>query len=178
MLRRRTAIGDPGHPEPRSRRDRGVTFIEVLVAVVLLGTVGVGVLAALRVSVDATRLERDHARAYQWLQSANGVLQASPRVSCGYTLPDDALYASGEEKVRLQYEDAIRSSVVNPPGWGDSQITVLAPVKVWDGSRYWDPAAAPKPCYDSDGYLLQLITLQVTSPDGDIIESIEVVKRD
>lgn len=178
MLRRRTSNRDRRSPAEQSRRDRGVTFIEILVAVVLLGTVGVGVLTALRVSVDATRLERDHSRAYQWLQSANGVLQAAPRVSCGYTLPDDAAFASGEEKVRLQYQTLIRNTVVNPPGWGDLQLTVVEPVKVWDGSRYWDPSIAPKPCYDSDGFLLQLVTLQVVSPDGDIIESIEVVKRD
>lgn len=178
MLQRRTASEDPRRRRFDARRDRGVTFVELLVAIVLLGTVGVGVLAALRVSVDATRLERDHSRAYQWLQSANGVLQATPRVSCGYTLPDDGAYASGEEKVRLEYQEAIRSTVENPPGWDESQLSVVEPVKVWDGSRYWDPTIAPQPCYDSDGYLLQLITLQVTSPDGDIIETLEVVKRD
>lgn len=182
MVHRRMTNRSNRQPRGGSRRDRGadrgVTFIEVLVAIVLLGTAGVGVLAALRVSIDATRLERDHSRAFQWLQSANGVLQAAPRVSCGYTLPDDAAYATGEEKVRLQYQSLIRSTVVNPPGWADSQLTVRPPVKVWDGTRYWDPAAAPQTCYDSDGFLLQLVTLQVTSPDGDIIESIQVVKRD
>ena len=181
MRHRRTAIGDPQHPDDRSRRDHGVSFIEILVAIVLLGTVVVGVLGALRISVDATRLERDHSLAYQWLQSANGVLQAAPRVSCGFTLPDDDPYTSGEEKVRLEYQKLIRSvAAIPPPGWVDSQLTVVEPVKAWDGSQYWDPAdpAAPQPCFDSEGYLLQLVTLQVTSPDGDIIETLEVVKRD
>ena len=164
---------------PTPRRDRGTTFIEMLVSIVLLGTVGVGVLTAVRASVIATTVERDHARAFQWLQSADGVLQAAPRVSCNFDPIADAPYTSGEEKVRKTYENLIRSQVVNPPGWADSQITIQQPVLAWDGSRYWDPydPAAPSACFDPD-YLLQLVTLRVTSPDGQIIETNEVVKRD
>jgi hypothetical protein len=129
-------------------------------------------------SVIGTRVERDHAKAYQWLQSANGVLQAAPRVGCDFDAAVDAPYSSGEEKMRLRYQDIVRGQVVNPPGWEDRQLEVLYPVKVWDGNRYWEPAVAPRPCYDPDGFLLQLITMQVTNPAGDIIETIQVVKRD
>lgn len=179
----------PHDSEHRSaRRDRGVSLIEILISVVLLGTVVVAVLGALQMSIVGTRLERDHAKAYQWLQSANGVLQAAERVGCDYdpTDPADPLlddpadlpYADGEEKMRLRYQRLVRSDVVNPPGWENRQLAVLYPVKIWDGSRYWEPAVAPQPCFDTDGYYLQLITLQVTNPAGDIIETIEVVKRD
>ena len=155
-----------------------MSLIEIMVAIVLLATVGVGVLAAVRSTVIGTRLERDHAKAYQWLQSADGVLQAANRVGCDYDPLVDVGYATGEEKVRLKYQDLIRDGVANPPGWADLQITVRYPVKIWDGSNYWEPAVAPKPCFDTDGYLLQLVELQVASPDGDIIETIQVVKRD
>jgi hypothetical protein len=138
--------------------------VEVLVSLVLLGTVALAMLAALRMTVIGTQTERDHSRAYQWLQSADGVLQSADRVSCDL----------GEEAVRLQYRDVIRDEVVNPPGWVDDQITVLEPIKMWNGTEYLDPPA----CYDSAGRFLQLITLQVTSPDGDIIETMQVVKRD
>lgn len=174
--RRRRATG-PTDPSPR--HDAGSTFIEVLVAIVLLGVLGVAVLTAARTSVIGTRIERDHSRAFQWLQSADGVLQGAPRVSCNFDPVADAPYTSGEQKVRLEYEKLIRDQVVNPPGWADSQITVVAPVLVWDGNRYWDPAdpVAPKKCYDSDKFYLQLVKLQVNSPDGVIIETNEVVKR-
>lgn len=155
-------------PGSATRRDSGASLIEILIAVVLLGLVVVSVLGALRMSVMGTRIERDHAKAYQWLQSATGVLHAADRVGCD----------SGEETMRLEYQDVVRADVVNPPAWEDHQLTVLPPVKVWDGTRYWDPAEAPKPCYEEDGYFLQLITLEVTNPGGDIIETIEVVKRD
>lgn len=152
----------------RASTDCGATLIEILVSIVLLGTTVVAVLAATHMSVIGTRIERDHAKAYQWLQSANGVLQAAERISC----------EAGEAAMRLGYQDTVRTGVVNPPGWDDRQLTVLEPVKVWDGSLYWDPAVAPKPCYEEDGYRLQLITLQVTDPAGTIIETIQVVKRD
>lgn len=166
---------------PDGSDDRGVTLVEILVTVVLLGTVMTAVLGSARASIIGTRLERDHAKAYQWLQSANGVLQAADRIGCDHdpvNVPEDATFASGEEKVRLTYQELLRTGVVNPPEWDDRQLSVLYPVKVWDGTQYWEPALAPKPCYDADGYLLQLVTLQVTSPDGDIIETIQVVKRD
>lgn len=169
------------HPT-RTRRDRGVTFIEILVAIVLLGTVGIGVLTAMRASVIGTRIERDHARAFQWLQSADGVLQGTDRVGCGDYDPDIhyPTYSSAEEWVRLQYQNTIRSEVVNPPGWEDSQISVAPSVMVWDGTQYWDPydPLAPAECFDDVDRFLQLVTLEVASPDGDIIETIQVVKRD
>ena len=169
---------DHGGRDPAKVRDAGASLIEILVSVVLLGTVVVGVLGALQISIVGTRIERDHAKAYQWLQSAQGVLQASERVGCAYDPAVDTEYADGEEKMRLQYQAVVRQDVVNPPGWEDRQLTVLPPVRVWDGSQYWAPNEAPKPCFEEDGYFLQLITLQVTNPAGDIIETIQVVKRD
>lgn len=163
-------------PALRPRRDRGMSFVEVLVAIVLLGTAVVATLTAMRATVIGTRLERDHSRAQQWLESAVGALQATDRLDCDVIL---AGYTSGEASVRGEYQEQIRLLVQNPPGWADSQITVVQPVKVWDGTRYWDPydLSAPANCFDDDGYELQLVTMQVTSPDGDIIESVQVVKN-
>jgi prepilin-type N-terminal cleavage/methylation domain-containing protein len=175
-----TAEPHRARSRPARQRDAGVSLIEILIAIVLLGTAAVSVVGALQVSIIGTRLERDHAKAYQWLQSSDGVLQAAARVGCDFNPVLDAPYTSGEQKARIEYQNLIRAGVVNPSGWDDSQIIIIPPIKVWDGNQYWDPysAGAPKQCFDSDGYLLQLITLQVESPDGDIIETIQVVKRD
>jgi hypothetical protein len=152
-------------------RDQGVSLIEILVAVVLIGTAVLAVIGAVLISITGSKLERDHARAHQWLQSAVGVLQESPRLDC---------VTRTEEQIRLEYQTIIRSNpIINPPGWADSQLDVVPPVKVWNGDAYIDPrttAPTPNLCFDGQGFRLQLITIQVQSPDGDIIETVEVVK--
>ncbi len=150
----------------RSRCDGGFTLVETLIALVLLGTSVIAVVVGLRITIVGTTIERDHAKAYQWLQSANGVVQAMDRVSC----------EGGEAGVRDAYEERIRLHVVNPPGWDEEQLSVLAPVKAWNGHAYRSPGEDDPYCRDSDGFNLQLITLQVTSPDGRIIETLQVVK--
>jgi hypothetical protein len=139
-----------------------------LVSVVLLGLGGASTLNALGSSVLSSRLERDHSRAQVWLQSAIEVLQAKEREGCD----------QGEAVVRANYQQWIRDNVTNPPGWSDSQLTIRTPIRVWDGTTYWDPydPEAPKPCFDNDGFELQLITIVVTSPEGDIIEDVTIVK--
>ena len=164
------------------RPDRGATFIELLIAIVLLGTVGLAVLVTFRVTIIGTRLERDHARALQWLQSAGAVVQQMPRESCKLG-PSDTAYATGEQKVRERYQWAIQNLVENPPEWEPDQLTVVAPVQVWNGKIFHDPATPPPPpdgadCYDGLGKTLQLVKIQVEDPAGDIIESIEVVKSE
>jgi prepilin-type N-terminal cleavage/methylation domain-containing protein len=155
---------------PVLRRDRGMSFIEVLVAVVLLGTAVVGTLAAVRATVIGTRLERDHAKAHQWLQSASENVRGTVRWGCDtYT----------ETQIREHYQnEVVRLPANNPTDWPDERIEIVRPVKVWDGEQYLDPYTAPQNCYDNQGKFLQLVTIQVLSPDGDIIESVEVVKRD
>lgn len=165
---------DPDQIDPASlqRRDAGATLVEILVAVVLLGTVVVATLGALQASVVGTRTERDHARAHQWLQSATGVLQATDRVSC-----QDAGGDPGELVMRQAYQAVLQNEVESPTGWQEWQITIIPPIRVWDGTRYWDPydAATPATCFEPQ-YQLQLITIRVVSPDGRIIETRQVVK--
>ncbi len=145
-----------------------MSLIEIVISVLLLGTSGVSMLGALTATVAATRYERDHARAQVWLQSAIEELQAADRQGCD----------QGEETVREAYLEHIRDNVINPPGWSDSQVDIVSPVKAWDGQRYWDPydPQSPGQCFDNDGFRLQLITIVVTSPDGKVIEQVSVVK--
>ncbi len=151
-----------------------MSLVEILVSIVLLGTVVVAVVTALRTTVIATGIERDHARAHQWLQSAAGVLQASPRESCGAL---DGV--SAEAKMRVQYQQVLRDDTASPEGWDEWQIRIVEPVQVWDGARYWDPRTADSEsrpsCYEPV-YQLQLITIEVRSPDGRIVETRQVVK--
>lgn len=171
MLRRRTEFGDPLHPENGSRHDDGTTFIELLISIVLIGTVVIGVMAAVRTTVIATRTEREHARAGQWLESAGKAIETAPFGNCSLVagVPQSSVDAQAE------YDTAVQAAPV-PEGWSDYAISVAADIDVWDGSA-WVPYSATTACYDDTGLRLQRILLTVANPAGAIIETVEVVKR-
>lgn len=157
-----------------------MTLVELLIAITIMGIAVVAVLATVRVTTVSTAVSRDHAKAYQWLQSAVGILESAPRASC----------ETGEVAVREQYTTIIRDAMAtldqSPDAladgaevaiWQPDQIEVLAPVKAWDGSAYWAPGESATYCHEADGFKLQLVTLQVRNPDGRIIETLQVVKH-
>lgn len=145
----------------KARRDHGSSLIEVLIAIVLLGTGVTAMLSSLATTVVASATERDHANAHAWLQSATDVLYGEPRVDC-----DDpgleAIYAG------------ILETAKDPEGWWEAsnrgKIELVSPVLFWDGDIYQST------CYDNEGLGLQLVTIRVRSSDGTIVESVEVVK--
>lgn len=152
--------------------DRGSSFIEILVAVVLLGIVVVGVLAALRTTVIATKLERDHAKAQQWLQSAGQVIEDDSFGDCrSNNIPQS------HTDVLAAYQSKIRADAQAPDGWNPTQLTVVSPIDVWNGAQ-WIQYTTATDCFDDYGLKLQRITVRVLSPDGDILEEVQVVKSD
>lgn len=158
--------------QPTARRDRGVTLIEIVVSIVLLGGVVAGTMATLRATTLAGTLHRDHSNAHAWLQSASDVLYASPKVSC-----NAAAAAAGEPAVRAAYETIV-DSVPNPEGWKDWQIRVVPPVKFWNAANLdSDPDIEYFFGSGCDPSLtLQLVQIEVRSTNGQIIESVEIVK--
>jgi Tfp pilus assembly protein PilX len=148
---------------PERRRDRGTSLVEILMAIVLLGTAVGAMLTTMRVTINASALQRDHANAHAWLQSAADVLYGAPRADCGTQT------VSRQTEVRNTYQGIV-SGTENPENWPSSNIEVVSPVLFWDGDEY------QLTCYDDDGVNLQLITIQVRNLDGRIIESVQVVK--
>ena len=130
----------------------------------LLGLVVTALLVTLRTTVSAGALNRDHANAHAWLQSASDVLYGSPRSDCG----TDA--ASLADQVADEYEAIIRATA-NPEGWPADHISIVRPVLFWDGESQYQNT-----CYDDAGINLQLITIEVRGLDGRIVESVQVVK--
>jgi prepilin-type N-terminal cleavage/methylation domain-containing protein len=158
---------------PRPRRDTGFTLIEVLIAVVLLGGVIAGTMAALRATTLSGTLHRDHSRAHQWLQSASDILYAEPKEACDASEAD-----KGEQRVQDAYDDVIDDQVQNPTGWADWQIEVVDPVKFWNAANL-DSDPDPEFFFGADcdpSLQLQLITLEVRAQSGRIIETVEIVK--
>jgi prepilin-type N-terminal cleavage/methylation domain-containing protein len=145
-----------------ARRDRGVTFIELLVAIVLLGTVVVATVTALHASIVASRVDRDHANAHAWLQSATDVLYGVSRADCGDLGTPDAA------AVLATYQTVVRA-VPNPEAWPASQISI-SEVAFWDGSSFGTN------CFDDVAKTLQRIRLRVVGTDGLTLEDVEIVK--
>lgn len=148
-----------------ARIDRGSTFIEVMVSVVLLGTVGVAVLTALAAATRGAAVHRDIADAQLWLANAGDALtdDDSDYVDC-VTQPDPAMIAN-------QYE----ATIIAPITAAASAPTIdIINVEFWDsvGSTY-DPVVCNYG--PPQGDRLQRITLQTTI-DGET-RTLVVVKR-
>lgn len=170
-MRRTTPARDELISPPR---DQGVSLIEILIAIVLIGTAVGATMSALRVTVMASAVERDHARAHQWLQSASGALRETDYVPCD----DPGPFGNAQAHMLADYDAAVAGDTSPPPGWVASQIEVVGPIEVWDGNSYLAPNETTDPdgCFKDEGFALQLITLQVRNPDGQIVESVQVVK--
>jgi prepilin-type N-terminal cleavage/methylation domain-containing protein len=157
---------------PRPRRDTGFTLIEVLIAIVLLGGVIAGTMATLQATTMSGEIHRDHTRAHAWLQTASDILYAYPVQACNTVAAD-----KGEATIRAAY-DAVIDAVPNPPDWKDWQIRVVPKVKFWNSANLdTDPDKEFYFGSDCDPSLqLQQIQLEVKSPSGRIIESVDIIK--
>ena len=166
------------HDRDARRRDLGATLVEIIVAIVLLGTVVAATLTTLTTTITAGALDRDHANAHAWLQTAADMLYARELISCGEdkvpATPTVELYTIQE--IADLYEATIMSTE-NPEGWSSSNIQVV-------GLEYWsidvDPATgvgteAWGTTCDAKDTNLQKVELRVTAEDGRIVEEVEVI---
>lgn len=169
----------PGTTRPR---DHGASLIELLVAIVLLGTVVGAVLTAASTTIIGSRIERDHAKAQQWLQAAIGVIEAIDFQSCD---PNDIDGAKAQDVYQnaliVGYADTNGDGVVNSadgarrPWEYEGDIVVQEP-EVWDGSAFV-PFDTQSTCYDQSRLRQQRVTITVVHPSG-IQESVELIKVD
>ncbi len=139
-----------------------MTFIEVLVSVVLMGTGVIVVLTAIQATTIATTVERDHARSLEWLQSASEVLvNEAPWQPCSVSAA----------AAKSAYENFLRQprvpSIV-PANWAPSQISIEGAVRYGSISGDYGTACAP-------AIERQLVTLRVQDLEGEIVESLDVV---
>lgn len=137
------------------RDEAGTTLVEVIVATAVLGIGVLAVVGGMATSVIGTDHHRKQAQAHTVLVSAADVVKsqaANPYQSCATT----GSYAPG-------------AGVTLPAGWAASTISVRS-ITYWNGSTFSPSCPAP----DSK---LQLIEVQVSTPDGRATESLAVVKR-
>jgi type II secretory pathway pseudopilin PulG len=176
------SLTDPQTPAAAStpRRDRGSTFTEVLVAIVLMGIAFSAVIAGIRTIIAASSTSDDQAKVEAVLNSASDRLANWAYKPC----PG----ANGE--VYAPIVSAASSSV----GWENSTVAIVS-------VEYWDPSnggANTGDLIDADGSwsatnsfagagcnedinlttsrTLQKIRVSVTSPNGEITRVLDVVK--
>ena len=154
-----------------SRRDAGVTLIEIVVAVVLLGMVVVGTMSLLVGTISGSALDRDHANAHAWLQTGADMLYARELERCD---PDSAVPITTQRLTIMDaYETTVRETA-NPADWAPTNIEVI-------DLEFWHIAIAPDKSLEEDWVTdrcttdLQKIGLRVRADDGRIVEEVEVI---
>ena len=155
-------------------RDRGQTFVEILVSIVLLGTAVGGTLTALRATIVSSEVDEGQADAQTWLLAAEDALYRATYTPCATPVPPTD--PTGGAATKAAYETAI-GNAPRPAGWstGTISITLLEFWQKVDGQERWEPICPP------DGAArrtAQLVTIIVKSPSGDVGKSIELIKRD
>ena len=145
---------------PAQACDRGVTFIEILVAVVLIGTVIVGILAAMRTSIIVSANARDAAKVETALLNASDRVARAP-LKC----------TSGG------YDPFVQAAIAAWEGTGTATATVRH--LSYDADRgalepsTWVDGACP---VDATKQRVQKVEITITGPDGRVTRSIEVIK--
>ncbi len=156
-----------------SRRDRGFSLIEILVSLALMGILIVTALAGLSTTINASGLDRDHANAHAWLQTAADMLYAREIVTCGTLDPLDPV--ADVALTMQEYENTVRQTD-NPEGWSNANIDII-------GLEWWSIDIGPDgggteqwgiDC-DAGDTNLQKVALRVTAEDGRIVEEVEVI---
>jgi hypothetical protein len=185
-------------------RDRGVSYIEVLVSVVLLGTAVVAILAAVRATVIASRIDSEDAKAHAWAQAAADNLGAAPRVSCAVTVgavdpvsandPTDwednrgTTGVADSGTVWTEYE-AVVDPTPPPSAWAGATIEIASIEFLGrssiDSGFDWSPDLCFEGVQEIDGSVedfrqssvpSQRITIEVRGPDGQVLATTDVVK--
>lgn len=165
-----TELHQPSHRTVR-RRDRGATFIELLVAIVLLGTIVVATLAGLRASIIGSTIDENSARAQAWLQAAADEVHTTTYLDCD---------ANNAAAIQAGYQ-AAASAATRPNEWGPSSGATVAVTSVLylSGSgvtETWGDHATCATGDPSTPLYTQLITLVVTDPEGEFTAELEVIK--
>jgi len=150
-------------PVQERRRDRGTTFVEILVSIVLLGTAVGGTLTALRTTIVSSERDAGVTKASVWLRGAEDALHRAPYEQCSVKTP-------------AQIKDAYRTriqSVAPPVGWEVGATIDVLSVQFWGRNAShvegWLPVC-------TGDFVAQLVDIYVLSPTGDIGRHVQVIK--
>jgi hypothetical protein len=156
-------------------RDRGQTFVEILVSIVLLGTAVGGTLTALRTTIVSSQHDDEKTKANVWLLAVEDALYREPYHSCFDPGPGfDTLVGMDEGDILHEYETAINAAPP-PAGWATATVRIRE-LEFWqksDGTPVWVSNCPTDPLA---GRSAQLVTVDLLRSPGDVVNTIQVVK--
>ena len=129
------------------RGERGVTLVEILIATLVMGMVGIGVIGLLRSVVNASRVNRATAQDQSWLASASAFISdvsVEPPACDG-----------GAAAAQASYQTVVDAGFTRSDVDGQVQVTSVA---------FWNGTAFVSTC--TPGMRLQQIVLTVDSETG------------
>lgn len=152
-----TRAGKLERGRPLPQRDRGFSFIEVVVTIVLIGVVVLPILAAVRGSIRASVVSSEAAEVETVLVNAVDRVNRAPR-EC-----DLAPYVR---------------AAVESHGWDASAASVQHHYLNSSGVWVADPTLTACPGGAFQNGIVQRIDITITSPENEISRTLEVVKSD
>lgn len=151
---------------PRSFGDDGISLVELLVTIVLLGVGVTALLVALLNTIRSSDTHRQQAQVSSVLNAAAESLVdpvATPYQNCATAT--NPVYRDAFTPGRISYP-------TDTANWGSANVQIVAPILYWGGDAYGTT------CFDTVSTArLQQITLEVTSPNGRASQRLTVVKR-
>ena len=149
------------HPdERRPEGDRGITLIEIVITISLLGVVVVPILAAVTTSIRSSRVSEDAAQVETLLVNAVDRVNRATRgdFPCDLTSPVAA--------------------AVETVGWPATSVRVDH--EYLDVNENWvtDASGTACPGGSFQNGIVQRITITITSPDEGLTRSLQVIRGD
>lgn len=156
--------------------DRGVTLVEIVITIALLGTVVIAVLTAVQTGIKSSSVSRELAQIQTVLLNSADRVNRAPK-GCGHMSGGSYVPYYRQfviPAVNLQWPEYSGNVTVTeqhfvPPPAHPTNYTLQDP-GTW--------AAGGCALNDPQPLEVQLVTITITTPDGSSSRSIEVVKSD
>lgn len=175
-MKMRSNITDPQparSPErERVARDGGYTLTEMLVATVLMGTVILAIVGGMWAVVRASRQNDERAKTQAVLGAAADYLVAYLPVRCPLAIDPNPYLGQAQQAAAAV-------------GWEGTTVQITK-IEYWNPELNgyegdWEPVSSID-CNPAIGYTpdrtMQLVTVEVTSPSGQYVSKVDVVKAD